>query len=46
MRSALDPFLLAIDGRFDAAGSARIFPHHLAKRGAGGLLLFQRRQRF
>src|SRR5512140_1382835 len=44
-RSALDPFLLAIDGGFDAAGGARIFPQYLAEGGAGGLLLLQRRQR-
>ena len=42
---ALNPLLLAVDGRFDAARGARIFPRHLAERGAGGLLLLQRRQR-
>src|SRR3954452_23360439 len=42
---ALDPLLLTVDRRFDAGGGARIFPHHLAKRRAGRLLLFQSRQR-
>src|SRR5450756_2258755 len=43
--SALDALLLAVDGRFDAAGGTRIFPRHLAEGGAGGLLLLERRQR-
>ena len=42
---ALNPLLLTIDGRFDAGRGARIFPRHLAERGAGGFLLLQRRQR-
>ena len=41
MLLALNPLLLAVHGRFDAARGARIFPRHLAKRGAGGLLLLQ-----
>src|SRR6267378_4053830 len=42
---ALDPLLLTVHGRLDAARGAGIFPRHLAKRRTGGLLLFQRRQR-
>src|SRR6516164_10392053 len=39
------PLLLAVDGLFDARGSARIFPAHFAKGGAGGFLLLQRGER-
>src|ERR1700676_621797 len=42
---ALNPLLLTVHGRFDAARGARIFPRHLAKRSAGSLLLLQGRQR-
>src|SRR5665213_1787915 len=42
---ALNPLLLAVHGRLDAARGTRIFPRHLAKGGAGGLLLLQGRQR-
>ena len=42
---ALHPLLLTVHGRFDAARGARIFPRHLAERGAGGFLFLQRRQR-
>src|ERR1019366_2077317 len=42
---ALNPLLLTVHSRFDAAGGAGIFPRHLAERRAGGLLLFQGRQR-
>src|SRR3954468_7731417 len=45
MPSALDALLLTINGRFDAARSARVFPRHLAERGTGGFLLVQGRQR-
>jgi len=42
---ALNPLLLAVHGRFNAARGVRIFPRHLTKGSAGGLLLLQRRQR-
>src|SRR3984893_8742923 len=42
---ALNPLLLTVDGCFDAARGARIFPRHFAECRAGGLLLLQRRQR-
>src|ERR1700704_1862088 len=41
----LDPLLLTVHGRFNAARGARIFPCHLAERGTGGLLLLQGRKR-
>src|SRR3981189_1967569 len=41
----LDPLLLTVHGRFNAARGARIFPCPLAERGTGGLLLLQGRQR-
>src|SRR5689334_18421148 len=43
--SALFLLLFALDGRFDARRSARIFPQHLAVRSAGRLFLLQRGQR-
>src|SRR5581483_8251144 len=43
--SALFLFLLAIDGGLHDGCRARIFPSHLAKGGAGSLLLLQRRKR-
>src|ERR1700730_636640 len=42
---ALYPLLLTVDGCFDAARGARIFPRHFAECRTGGLLLLQRRQR-
>src|SRR5450432_4080481 len=42
---ALNPFLLTVDGGFDAARGAGIFPVHFAERRTGGLLFLQSRQR-
>src|SRR5262245_33279947 len=42
---ALNPLLLTVDRRLHAGRGTRIFPHYLAKGGAGRFLFLQRGQR-